>query len=520
MSADALSSLVPQPPFDHEDPSIKHEILMMILQYLEENGFRSSALVLRNEARFQSPEEPSQATDLTGVHHIVSSGSLAQLEAIQLPKVVPPRLVYTIYRHRFLDLLLSGDTHSALPYLSSRLRPFRAFEDQPGDFNQLCFLLVDCASPSRSLALPDLEISRQKTLAAIEAHIASSSIPSGDRAIPNGRLSHLMQQAAAYQLTKYPLGQISSIMSDFIPAVVPKVTDRILSGGHTTNIKAIAFVPRRGLLLSGGSDSSLVVWDVDRMHIVKRLTGHGSRIWDVSARERVAVSGSGDGTIRIWDLTKYELASIISGHNRDVYSVNLDATGSKIVSGGFDCQLRIWDVTNPQSPIQTIAEHKGAVTSVCFDSSGNLAVSGGKDLRLCIWDLRSGVCVQSLSPVLAEVSSVCADQSFTRILTATKNDTNRIWDLRTARPALCLKGHQNCLKSFVRAGFGPAERTVIGGSEDGRACCWDVDSGILVERTAAHQDGVFEIVHSEEMHLFASCGGNEVIRIWAEKQME
>jgi WD40 repeat protein len=190
------------------------------------------------------------------------------------------------------------------------------------------------------------------------------------------------------------------------------------------------------------------------------------------------------------------------------------------VSGGFDCKLSLWDINNLQTPTLSIAEHKSAVTSVTFDSSGNLAVSGGKDLRLCIWDLRSGVCVQSLSPILAEVSSVCADRSFTRILTATKNDTNRIWDLRTARQTLCLKGHQNCLKSFVKAAFGPDERTVIGGSEDGKICCWDADSGILVEKINAHQDGVFDVVYSHEVHFFASCGGNDVVRLWDEKHME
>ena len=40
-------------PFDPEDPKIKREILTMIVQYLEENGLRSSAVILRNEARFQ-----------------------------------------------------------------------------------------------------------------------------------------------------------------------------------------------------------------------------------------------------------------------------------------------------------------------------------------------------------------------------------------------------------------------------------------------------------------------------------
>jgi WD40 repeat protein len=115
-----------------------------------------------------------------------------------------------------------------------------------------------------------------------------------------------------------------------------------------------------------------------------------------------------------------------------------------------------------------------------------MAISGGKDLRVSIWDLRSGICVQSLKPILAEVSSVCADDSFTRILAAVKNNTNRIWDLRAANTSLSLKGHQNSSKLFVRAIFGPQERTVISGSENssdsvgnGTAsmCSWETTAG-------------------------------------------
>jgi WD40 repeat protein len=305
---------------------------------------------------------------------------------------------------------------------------------------------VDCASPSRSLALPDLEASRQKTLAAIETQIAASAVPSGDQSTPNGRLAHLVQQAAAYQLARATLGQIRTIISDFIPAVLPKATDRVLSRGHTTNIKALSFVPHRNLLLSGESDATIVVWDIEKMHAVRKLTGHRSRVWNVSGTDRVTVSASGDGMIHTWDLTNFEERSVISGHHRDVYSVNLDASGSKIVSGGFDCKLLFWDVNNPQAPIQAIAEHKEVVTSVCFDSSGNLAVSGGKDLRLCIWDLRSSVCIQSLSPVLAEVSSMGADSTFRRILTATEN----FWRRKLRRRSVCHSGAFIKVLSTVR----------------------------------------------------------------------
>jgi WD40 repeat protein len=263
-----------------------------------------------------------------------------------------------------------------------------------------------------------------------------------------------------------------------------------------------------------------VIWDVRKAKVVARLKGHQTRIWDISATDRIAASAAGDGSFKLWDLGALNLIATFAAHQRDVYSVDIDRGRRKIVSGGFDRKLCFWDVANPQAPVQTIEQHKAAITSVGFDSSGNMAISGGKDLRVSIWDLRSGICVQSLTPILAEVSSVCADDSFTRILAAGKNNTNRIWDLRAASTSLSLKGHQNSSKSFVRAIFGPQERTVISGSDDGRIYCWDADSGILVESLEAHDGGAFEVVYSGDLHKFASCGENDIVRIWEERQME
>ena len=230
-------------PFDPEDPKIKREILTMIVQYLEENGLRSSAVILRNEARFQVRDGNDRNADLSSVRSLVVAGKWEELDEMQIDKILPPRLVYAIYRHRFLELLLNDSANAALPFLSARLRPFRAFEDQAGDFDQLCFLVVDAASAQRSLALPDLDGSLQRTLSAIDAQIALITAPTGDRSIPCGRLKHLAQQAAAFQLTNHPLGTISSLEVDFVPALIPGECAVELKDGHVGNVKAVAFVP-------------------------------------------------------------------------------------------------------------------------------------------------------------------------------------------------------------------------------------------------------------------------------------
>lgn len=506
-------------PFNPDDPSIRQETLMMIVQYLEENGFRSSAMILKNEARFDSADDSPKSTDIGALRNAVVGDEWTTIEMIQNDKSLPPRLVYCLLRHHFIHLLLSGDSYTALQFLSSRLRPYKAFEDQPGDFDKLCFLLVDAASPSRAAPLPDLEESLQRTLAEIDTNFVPSNAPTAEYSMMQGRLRHLIQQAAAYQMTQFPLGCVDTIIHDFVPAMLPAPSIRKMMGGHNGNIKSVAFVPKTKLLVSGGSDSNINVWNIENCTSMAKLSGHKGRIWSIATTDQLIVTGSGDGTVKLWDLEHFSNISTLTGHNDDVYTVDIDENSNKIISGGFDRSIIVHDV-GTGVPINTIKGPNGSITSLCFDSTGNMIISGGKDLKIQIWDLRNCISVLSLDPVLGEVSSVCADRSFERVLAATKNSSNRIWDLRMTGSSLLLKGHQNLSKHFVRARFGPENRTALSGSDDGKIYCWDTSSGILVEKFDAHPGGSFDIAYSDELRLFASCGENNVVRIWEQKQMK
>ena len=49
--------------FNPESPSIKREILAMIVQFLEENDFQASAAILRTEASFSTNSDLNKKID-------------------------------------------------------------------------------------------------------------------------------------------------------------------------------------------------------------------------------------------------------------------------------------------------------------------------------------------------------------------------------------------------------------------------------------------------------------------------
>lgn len=55
----------------------------------------------------------------------------------------------------------------------------------------------------------------------------------------------------------------------------------------------------------------------------------------------IAVSVSYDSDARVWDLARKECLHILKGHTGNLYAVAFD--GKKIVTGGMDKTVRVWD---------------------------------------------------------------------------------------------------------------------------------------------------------------------------------
>ncbi len=77
---------------------------------------------------------------------------------------------------------------------------------------------------------------------------------------------------------------------------------------------------------------------------------------------------------------------VLSGHEDAVRSVAFSPQGDRIVSGGEDGTVRLWqlDGTPAAAPFKG---HEGLVLSVGFSPQGDRIVSGGDDGTVRLWQL-------------------------------------------------------------------------------------------------------------------------------------
>jgi WD40 repeat protein len=110
-------------------------------------------------------------------------------------------------------------------------------------------------------------------------------------------------------------------------------------------------------------------------------------IWSVAVLPggRV-VSGGGDGRVLVWDLAAPRKKPVEVGrHQGGAWAVAVLPDG-RIVSGGADGHVQVWDLSTPGAGPIEVGRHLGQVRAIAALPDGRVA-SGGGDRRVRLWDV-------------------------------------------------------------------------------------------------------------------------------------
>ncbi len=222
------------------------------------------------------------------------------------------------------------------------------------------------------------------------------------------------------------------------------------------------------------------------------------------------VSGGFDGTIKIWDAaSQYEIATFKdSGWT---YSVAFSPDGTKIVSGNTDSTIKIWNVASGNE-IATLKGHNSWVRSVAFSPDGTKIVSGSWDNTIKIWNVISGIEMATLKGHDGHVSSVAFSPDGTKIVSGSLDSTIKIWDTTSQYEITTLKGHTDYVSSVA---FSPDGTKIVSGSGDYTVKIWNAASGKEIATLKGHNPySVNSVAFSPDGTKIISGSGDYTVKIW------
>jgi WD40 repeat protein len=229
------------------------------------------------------------------------------------------------------------------------------------------------------------------------------------------------------------------------------------------------------------------------------------------------VSGGEDGTLRLWDAKSCQpIGTPLEGHQGGVNSVAFSPDGSRIVSGGDDGTLRLWDAKSGQPIGAPLEGHKSVVRSVAFSPDGSRVVTGGEDGTLRLWAAKSGRPIGApLEGHKGTVWSVAFSPDGSRIVSGEWDSTLQLWDAKSGQPiGVPLEGHKGTVLSVA---FSPNGSRLVSGGEDGIRL-WDAKRGQPIGAPLeGHSGYVSSVAFSPDGSRIVSGGWDRTLRLWDTK---
>jgi WD40 repeat protein len=172
---------------------------------------------------------------------------------------------------------------------------------------------------------------------------------------------------------------------------------RTLSG-HSHWVRAVAVTADGKRVISGSSDKTVKVWNLETGEEQLTLSGHSDSVQAVAvtADGKRVISGSSDKTVKVWNLETGEEQLTLSGHSSYVLAVAVTADGKRVISGSSDNTVKVWNLETGEEQL-TLSGHSGYVLAVAVTADGKRVISGFDDNTVKVWNLETGVEIATFS---------------------------------------------------------------------------------------------------------------------------
>ena len=288
-----------------------------------------------------------------------------------------------------------------------------------------------------------------------------------------------------------------------------------MTKGHQNSVTSVSCSPDGKYVLSGSTDSTLILWNPKSGARLNPLKGHNSFVECVSWSPdgRYFASGSLNGGVIIWDANSNARVRTLKGHTFGIESICWSPDGKYLASCSSDETIVIWDA-NSGAKLKILEGHEKTVTSVSWSPDGKYLASASKDKTIVIWDVNSGAKIKTLQGHTKNVNSVCWSPDGKYLASGSRDKTVIVWDANSGAILQTMKGHSfgvNCVS------WSPDGKYLASAAWDMSIVLWNPNNGRNLQTLKGHTFSVESLCWTPDGKYLISGAGDQTVRIWSEE---
>jgi mitogen-activated protein kinase organizer 1 len=236
--------------------------------------------------------------------------------------------------------------------------------------------------------------------------------------------------------------------------------------GHKAAIYVVKYSKDGLYCFSGSQDKTIKLWNPSKNLLVKSYdTLHSQDVLDVSisSDNSKMISAGGDKQVNYFDVLTGSVVRRFYGHTDRINSLAFNKLETVIVTGSYDCSVRIWDLkATSREPIQILNQAKDSISKVLI--LNDKIITGSVDNCVRMYDIRMGTLqIDNLeSPING--MEISPDEKF--LLVSCMNDSIKLFDLEHGETLKVYKGLHESRNYAMTVKFSIDNDYIITSSED------------------------------------------------------
>ena len=240
------------------------------------------------------------------------------------------------------------------------------------------------------------------------------------------------------------------------------------------------------------------------------LLGHGGpvRTLAISPDGSRVLSGGFDYSVRLWEFGTQSEVAVLQGHDAPVNVVAFLPDGRRALTAGGDGRVVLWDLESHR-PLVTVQAHRSQVVALAFSRDGETLATSGWDRTLALWSL-DGLVPRARWELTSNANALTFGVG-DALYTGHQDGELQRRDKQSGYVDAEFIGHGLPVTSLLATSDG---RSLLSAALDGTLWLWDIGQRRAVRHFVGHDGPVYRLQLSDGERTLVSIGSDGILREW------